>query len=424
LNAVLAAVAILLLLAGVPIGFALMGCAAFVISAANLTTPDIVPRVMTSTTDNFVFIAIPFFVFAGLLLTNTGVSESIARLIANLLGRRSGGFLYVIVICMYIMSGLSGSKTADTVAVGTPLGDMLERYGFSREEGAGVLTAATVMGETVPPSLPILILGSVTTLSIGALFSAGLLPAAVLAVCLLALIWFRSRGDSAEAMPRFSFRSLGRNAFLAIPGLCLPGILVGGIVGGIATPTEVSSFAVLYGVLLIFLYRTGVRMFWHTMQTALVMSGMLLFILPAAAAFSWLLTYAEIPQDVARAAIRVHGQPWIFVIVSILLFIFFGAALEGAAAIIVLAPIMVPAAAAVGINPLQYGIVLIIAMGIGTHLPLVGVGYYVACTAMKVPIHRVIGRTFAYLAIVLAGLVLIAFYSPFTLIVPRWMGLQ
>jgi tripartite ATP-independent transporter DctM subunit len=413
-----------LLLIGVPIGFALFGTAAFVISAANLTVPDIVPQMMLEATGNFIFVAVPFFVLAGLMLTNSGVSNSIANLIASLVGKLPGGFLQVIVVSMYLFSGLSGSKLADTVAIGSPLGDMLERHGYSRNEGAAVLTASAVMGETVPPSLAILILGSVTSLSVGTLFSAGLLPAAVLAICLMAMIFVRARRLPALPAAPTSPRLIARNTVLALPGLGLPVLLIGGIIAGIATPTEVSSFAVAYGLLLILVYRGGARMFWDTMRAALTTGGLVLFILTAAGSFSWLLTFARIPQDVADAATRTSSHPWVFVIVSIVMLIFFGAVLEGAAALIVLAPILLPVAMSLGINPLQFGLVLIISMGVGTHLPLIGVGFYVACTAMKASVNDSIKPTLIYLSILLVGLLLIAFYSPFTTLVPGWFGQQ
>jgi tripartite ATP-independent transporter DctM subunit len=413
-----------LLVIGVPIAFALLGTAAFVIPAANLTMPDIVPQTMLDSTGNFIFVAVPFFVLAGLMLTNSGVSNAIAHWIGTLVGKLPGGFLQVIVVSMYLFSGLSGSKLADTLAVGQPLGDMLERYGYSREEGAGVLTASAVMGETVPPSLAILILGSVTSLSVGTLFSAGLLPAGVLAVCLMALIFVRAKRGPKQVAPPTSPAAIARATVLALPGLGLPVLLIGGIIAGIATPTEVSSFAVVYGLLLIFVYRGGVTMFWSTMRAALTTGGLVLFVLTSASAFSWLLTFDRIPQDVADAATRTSSHPWVFVLVSIVLLVFFGAVLEGAAALIVLAPILLPVAMSLGINPLQYGLVLIIAMGFGTHLPLVGVGFYVACTAMKASVNRSIRPTFVYLGVLLIGLLLVAFYEPFTTIVPQWLGQQ
>jgi tripartite ATP-independent transporter DctM subunit len=415
-----------LLVLGVPIPFVLITSTVTVTALVGMADNEVIPQTVSASTASFLYVAVPFFVLAGLLMASSGVSTRLASFVASLVGRLPGGFYHVIVVTMYLFSGLSGSKLADTVALGSPLGEMLDRYGYEREEGAAVLAASAVMGETVPPSLAIIILGSVTSLSIGTMFIAGLLPAAVIAVFMMIYIALRARRvpRPAQAPAGWSVRTIGRTGLAAIPGLVLPVLLIGGIVGGIATPTEVSSFAVLYGLVLIAVYRTGLRSLWNTLSLALSTAGMVLFLLSSASAFSWLLAYAQIPQDVANWITAHIAYPWLFLLLSIVALVVFGAVLEGAAAIIILAPLLLPVATHFGINGIQYGLVLIISMGIGTHLPPVGLGMYVACGSMDVPVERVTRRFLNYLGVLLVGVLAIAFVSAFTVALPHLFGKQ
>jgi tripartite ATP-independent transporter DctM subunit len=415
-----------LLVLGVPIPFVLITSTVTVTALVGMADNVVIPQTVSASTASFLYVAVPFFVFAGLLMASTGVSTRLASFVASLVGRLPGAFYHVIVVTMYLFSGLSGSKLADTVALGSPLGEMLDRYGYDREEGAAVLAASAVMGETVPPSLAIIILGSVTSLSIGTMFIAGLLPAAVIAVFMMIYILLRARRmpRPAQAPTGWSLRTIGRTGLAAIPGLVLPVVLIGGIVGGVATPTEVSSFAVLYGLVLVLVYRTSMRSLWDTVSLSLTTAGMVLFLLSSASAFSWLLAYAQIPQDVANWITAHIGHSWMFLLLSIVALVVFGAVLEGAAAIIILAPLLLPVATHFGINGIQYGLVLIISMGIGTHLPPVGIGMYVACGSMDVPVERVTRRFLSYLGVLIIGVLAIAFVSAFTLVLPHLFGKQ
>jgi tripartite ATP-independent transporter DctM subunit len=408
---------------GVPIGFVLLGTSYLMIWLTEVATVSVVPQEMGDATNKFLFVAVPFFVFAGLMMASSGVSDRIAAFLQGILGRSPGGFFQVIIISMYLFSGISGSKLADTVAVGSPMRQMLDKHGYSRAEGAAVLTAAAVMGETVPPSLALLILGSVTTLSVGTLLIAGLVPAAVLAVCLMVMVYLKCRRTGAGTGPeRESWSAVGVQFLQSVPGLVLPVILVGGIAFGVATPTEVSSFAVVYGVILAFAYRVGWKDFRAIFEQSVETAGMVLFLLTSAAAFSFVLAYAQVPQDVANFVSNHLHHSWMFLLASIVVLVIFGCALEGAAAIIIMAPVLLPVATDLGIDPLKYGLLLIISMGIGTHLPPVGMGIYVAASTMKVPVERVFRPLFGYLAILMIGVLLIAFVDPLTTWLPHVLG--
>src|SRR5215469_6281814 len=236
------------ILSGVPVGFVLLLATGAYLWAAG-TSLAVLPQTMINGIGNFILLAIPFFIFAGLLMERGRISERLVRFIYMLAGHLKGGLLQVTVVSMYIVSGLSGSKPADVAAVGTVMRDKIaERHG--RAEGAAVLAAAAVMGETVPPSIAMLIVGSITNVSLAAMFLGGLIPAAVIALCLMALIYFRARQRGDETAARAPFSDIVRSGIEAFPALLMPLMLLGGILFGVATPTEVAGAAVLYGLLL------------------------------------------------------------------------------------------------------------------------------------------------------------------------------
>ena len=369
-------------------------------------------------------LSIPFFILAGYVMTEGGLSRRLTEFVITLVGRFRGGMLQVIVVCMYIVSGISGSKIADVAAVGTTMKDTMRKEGYDAGETAAVLASGAIMGETVPPSIAMLVLASVTSLSIGTLFVAGLLPAAVMAVCLMALIYARSgaRAGSTRKAPLTEIRRAGLSA---IPALVAPLILIGGIVSGIATPTEVSSTAVVYAlVLAVFFYRAlSMRQFWRVLANTAAQAGMVLFITSTASTFSWSLTLAKMPQSIAALFSVLHGSAWMFMLATIVTLVVMGALLEGLPALLIFGPLLLPLAPAFGINPLQYGIVLIIAMGLGAFSPPIGVGMFVTCSICDTSMENAARHMVPYLVVLAIGLLLVAFVPWFSLVAPRLVGM-
>jgi tripartite ATP-independent transporter DctM subunit len=276
------------------------------------------------------------------------------------------------------------------------------------------------MGETVPPSIAMLVLGSVTTLSIGALFIAGLIPAAVIAVCLMILIYFQARRAQIPRLPRASLKQISAASLAGVLPLLMPVILFGGILFGMATPTEVSSFAVIYGLALAgLIYRElGFRAFVRGVIDCALVSGMILFIMGAAASFSWTLNIASLPQRLVEILSTINNSHLLFMVVSMLLLIAAGSILEGLPALVILGPILLPIASQVGVSQLHYGIVLVIAMGIGAFMPPVGVGFYVCCAIMGTSIERSTRAMIPYVIVLCLGLLVVALVPWFTLYLP------
>lgn len=416
----------LLMALGLPVGFVLAIVAALFLFFSDTGRMIAIPSTMQAGVSNFVLLAIPFFMMAGYVMTEGGLSTRLSDFVVSLVGRVRGGLYQVIVVSMYIFSGISGSKAADVAAVGTSMKKMIRDNGYDEPEFAALLSAGAVMGETIPPSLPMLVLGSITTISMGAMFMAGLLPALVLALCLMAAIYARARMANKYPGIKTPFPVLRRHALLAMPALLVPLLLVVGIVTGFATPTEVSSVAVIYGLVLSgVLYRELTpQKIWRTVSDTAVKGGMILFITATASSFAYTLTAEGIPARIAELMIQVAGRTdWVFLLASLLILVVMGALLEGLPALLVFAPILMPLAPKFGVSPVQYGMVLLIAMGLGCFAPLVGVGMYISCSVTDTKVEAASKAMIPYAILLFVGLLIVAFVPWFSLALPRLFGL-
>jgi len=413
------------ILAGVPVGFVLLLSTAAYMWITGTASLVVLPQSMVNGTGNFILLAVPFFILAGLIMERGGISVRLVRFIYTVVGHMRGGLLQVAVLSMYVVSGLSGSKPADVAAVGTVMREQLrERHGAA--EGAAVLAASAVMGETVPPSIAMLIVGSITSVSVAGMFIGGLIPAAVMALSLMALIYVRARRAGAPRVPRVPLDAMLHAGLGAVLPLLMPGMLLAGILLGIATPTEVAAFAVVYGVFLaMVVYREmNVKTFIRTVADTAALTGVLLFIFAAASGFSWTLTVAYLPQRLVELLHSVGNSTAIFMVGSIVLLIVVGVLLEGLPSLNVLAPLLIPIAGKLGLSELHYALVLIIAMGVGGFMPLAGVGFYVCCAIMRADIEAASRAMLPYLGMVLVGLLIVAFVPWFALFLPHYFGFR
>jgi tripartite ATP-independent transporter DctM subunit len=415
----IAGVFLFLIALGIPITFALLGASLlYQIDGGWFTALTVVLNVQAGTA-NFLYLAIPFFVMAGGLLTQAGLARPLGSLATLLLGRLRGGTAHAIVGAMYVFSGISGSKLADIAGVGAAMSDIVRREGVPSRQVAALLSASAVMGETVPPSIGILILAPLVSLSVGTLFLAGVVPAAVVAIALMAVIFIRGRSAPIHG-PRLLSRAAGGILLGAAPSLLIPVVLVVGMVSGTGTPTEVSSFAVLLAFVMMVIVnkRLDLRATGRILSYTGSMSGMVLILIAAAASFSFSLTLANAPQDLGMAVSKI-SDPRIYMLATIAAMIVMGGLLEGLAAVIVLAPLMLPAAALLGIDPIHYAIVLLIAMALGAFAPPIGAGFYMASVVAGAKVDEAMRPTLFYMLIVLVALVVIALVPGISLALPH-----
>jgi tripartite ATP-independent transporter DctM subunit len=397
---------------GVPIAFG-FGLAIYGYLALTTHTPlmVLVGR-MDEGMSHLILLSVPLFVFLGLLIEMTGMARAMVAFLASLLGHVRGGLHYVLVGAMYLVSGISGSKAADMAAVAPVLFPEMKARGAKPGDLVALLAATGAQTETIPPSLVLITIGSVTGVSIAALFTGGLLPGVVLAITLSALVWWRYRGEDLSHVKRATGGEIVRSFVIALPALALPFVIRAAVVEGIATATEVSTIGIVYGLVVgLLVYR---RFDWRRLVPMLVetacLSGAILLIIGTATGMAWGLTQSGFSRALAAAMTGLPGGSAAFIAVSIAAFTVLGSVLEGIPAIVLFGPLLFPIARAVGVHEVHYAMIIILAMGIGLFAPPFGVGYYAACAIGRVDPAEGIRPIWGYLLALLIGLIVVAVF--------------
>ncbi|MDE2369070.1 MAG: TRAP transporter large permease subunit [Burkholderiales bacterium] len=396
--------------AGVPIAFAFgLATLGYVMLTTQTPTIVIVGR-MDEGVSHLILLSVPLFVFLGQLIEMTGMAKAMVAFLASLLGHVRGGLHYVLVGAMYLVSGISGSKAADMAAVAPVLFPEMKKRGAKEGDMIALLSAAGAQTETILPSIVLITIGSVTGVSIAALFTGGMLPGVVLAAFLVAVVWARYRREDLSGVRRANWREIGRAFVVAVPAIALPFIIRAAVVEGVATATEVSTIGIAYGVIAgLLIYR---QFDWKRVYPMLVdtasLSGSILLIIGAATAMAWGLTQSGFSNTLSEAMRALPGGAAGFMAVSILAFIVLGSVLEGIPAIVLFGPLLFPIARSVGIHEVHYAMVVILAMGLGLFAPPFGVGYYAACAIGRVNPDEGIRPIGAYMLALFVGLVIVA----------------
>ena len=396
--------------AGIPIAFSFgLATLGYLACATHVPLTVLVARMDTGMSHP-VLLSVPLFVFLGLLIEMTGMAQVMVRFLANLLGHIRGGLSFVLIGAMYLVSGISGSKAADMAAVAPVLFPEMEQRGAVRGDLVALLAATGAQTETIPPSLILITIGSVTSISIAALFTGGLMPALVVGLMLCAMVAFRARRSDTVLPQRASLRDIGKSFVIAIPALVLPFLIRGAVIGGIATATEVSTIGIVYCVLAgVLIYRQFdvSRLLPMLVQTA-SLSGAILLIVGAATSMAWAITSSGFSSIVAHWIAVMPGGAVTFMAISIVLFVVLGSVLEGIPVIVLFGPLLFPLAKQVGIHEVHYAMVAILAMGVGLFAPPFGVGYYVACAIGRCNPDDGMRHIWRYLAALIAGLIIVA----------------
>jgi tripartite ATP-independent transporter DctM subunit len=396
--------------AGVPIAFAFaLGTFGFLVFVARVPTGVLVGR-MDEGMSHLILLAVPLFVFLGLLIEMTGMARVMVAFLAGVIGHIRGGLSYVLVGAMYLVSGISGSKAADMAAVTPVLFPEMQRRGAKPGDLVALLSATGAQTETVPPSLVLITIGSVTGVSIAALFTGGLMPAIVLGLTLCIVVGARYRTDDLTGVRRATWREVGRNFLIGLPALALPFVIRAAVVEGVATATEVSTIGIVYSIVAgLFIYR---QFEWRRLMPMLVetasLSGAILLIIGAATGMAWALTQSGFSRDLALFMGGLPGGRVTFLAVSIVAFIVLGSVLEGIPAIVLFGPLLFPIARQVGVHEVHYAMVVVLAMGIGLFAPPFGVGYYAACAIGKVAPDEGMRPIMGYLLALAVGILVVA----------------
>jgi len=401
-----------LVVIGVPIAFAMAMASSMFIFAEGRVPLALITQRLFSGVDSFPLMAVPFFILSGLVMDSGGISRRLIRLAKSLVGHIRGGLAMVVTVAEIFFSGISGSTTADISAIGSTLIPAMRKAGYTAEQAAAIVAGAASMGVLIPPCIMMVVLGSMVNISVGKLFIAGFLPGLLMAAGLLALIYFQARrGLLPDARDPFSWREIAGSLSDSLLALLLPVIIFGGILLGVATPTEIAAVAAVYSVAIsAFAYK---ELDWpgllHALEQTTVLTGVALLLIGFASTFSWILASQQFPAAIAGLMLSISREPWVFMALSVAVFLLAGVFLEGLPAIIVLVPILLPISTTLGIDPIHYAIVAIGAVGVGIFMPPLGIGILLAAALADRRVDQV-GRVFIpYFLTLTLALIVIAY---------------
>ena len=412
------------LLSSVPIAIAI-GMASM--GALVMLSPDfliLVPQKILSGIDSFTLLAIPMFIFAGTVMGNGGIARRIVNLALIFVGQVRGGLGFVVILSTMFFSGVCGSASADTAAIGSAtMPEMLKRK-YPPAFATALLAASGATASIIPPSIDLIIIGIVSGISIGGLFAAGILPGVFNAMALMALCYYyavRLNLPVTEPTNWVEKQAIFKDGILAV---LMPIIILGGILGGVFTPTEASAVAVIYGLVVsIFIYR---ELKWSQLPAILLQSakltGIVMLILGMASAFSFALAFERIPHLLAHFIVTYADNWVVFVLFVNVLFFLLGMIMDALPAIIILMPILVPAGVALGMDPIHIGIFVAANVSMSLFTPPVGVCLYVACGLSKLPIEAVFKPLLPFMGMLLITLLTISYVPEITLFIPRLLG--
>lgn len=370
----------LLLVAGIPIAVSLGMATMITVATLDLPLAVIAQRIFTGL-DSAAIMAIPFFVLAGNLMSSGGISRRLVDFVNSIVGKARGGMAYAMVAGCAFFAALSGSAPATVVAIGSMLYPDVVRLGYPKERAAGLLAVAGGLGPIIPPSIIMVVYGTITNCSIGDMFASGLVAGLMIVIVLVCLCWHYSRKENwPKEEGRLDLRVFLRSAFKALPAVFLPVLILGGIYSGYQTPTESAATAAVYAFLVgVFLYREiSLRDLPKILLDSARGSAMILFILATSTAFSWLFTFSGISRALTQSIIGLNLAPILFCLLVAIILLIFGTFLEGIATCVLLVPVLWPIASTLGIDVIHFGMIVCIANVIGTMTPPVAVNLFAA----------------------------------------------
>jgi len=408
-----------------PISIAIgLACLGYLLARGNIQL-IIAPITIIGGMDSFVLLAVPLFVLVGDLMNTGGITNRLVTFARALVGHIRGSLGISTVLGEYIFSGISGASVADVSAMGSILIPAMKRGGYRPERAVSIVASASAMGMLVPPCIPMVVLANLTNLSVASLFMAGFLPAACMALPLILLIYVQARRENIPRERRQSAREVLVAFRRALLPLLTPVIILGGILGGIVTPTEAGMIGVIYALILgVFVYREiKLRDLMPILVNTASLTGMILLLVGTASLLSWIFAAEKVPGLLANLIMQISGSLALFLLITIVVFVVFGAFLEGLPALIIFTPILFPIVSQFPIVPLHYGIIMITALGIGLFLPPMGIGFLIACALGKVNVGNATRVYTPYLLVLLIGALIVAFVPWFTLVLPRIVNL-
>lgn len=415
---------VLLLLLGVPIAF-VIGIVAYVgiVMIGNIPVTTMVQS-MFAGLDSFVLLAVPLFILAANLMNQGKISERLIRFAIMLVGHIRGGLAQANIVVSMFFGGISGSSTADTAGVGKILIPSMVKEKYSKETAVAVTASSSTMGMIIPPSIPMVIYGSLVSVSVGKMFLAGIVPGLALGLGLMILVWFFAHRYEYPRHNRVKVKKVLAEGVKSLPPLFTPVIIIGGIMGGFVTPTEAAILACIYAFLLSFLVYRSIRLrdLPEILFDTLKLSSLTLIALSTATALGRLISYYNVPQKVGVFFDTFFPSPWLFLLAVILLFLFVGMYMDTVPAIILFVPIVLPTATAFGIDPIHFGIVIMLCLAVGLITPPYGLCLLLASSIAKLSVGRSFRALIPHLLVILFIILLVAYIPSIAMWIPDTFG--
>lgn len=377
---------------GVPIAFALLLSAVFMMLYLDNFSAQIIAQNVISGADNYTMMAVPFFILAGDLMGSGGLSKRIVNMSLALMGHVRGGLGYVTILVMVLFAGLAGSAVASAAALGAILIPMMADAGYSRERATALIASGSLIDPIIPPSIPMIVFGVIGGVSISKLFVSGIFPGLMMAVALAVTWGIVSRKDNVAPLPRRSFKEMVKAILEAVWALLLPTIIVVGMRTGIFTATEASVVAVAYAIFVgsVVYKELTLKIFFRSVVSAAKMTSVVMFLLAAAMVSAWLIAIANIPQTVTEILQPFMGNRLILMLIINVVIIVIGTAMDATPTILILTPVLMPIVKQAGIDPVYFGLIFVLNNMIGLLTPPVGTVLNVACSAGKVSFERLV----------------------------------
>lgn len=416
---------IIFLVLGMPIAFTLGFPTLLFILFNNPAWMSVIPQRLFYGMNSFVFLAIPFFIMAGEIMSESKVTDRIINFTDSLIGHVRGGLAHVNVLTSMFFAGISGAALSDVAALGSIFIPSMEKNGYTRKFSAAITATSSIQGPIIPPSLIIIVYASIMGCSVGALFSAGIVPGVLIGVSDILVILFlgKKRGYPKSDIP-FSIKRVFHSFILALPALVVPIIIMGGILGGIFTPTEAGAVAVLYGALLgIFALKTlKLNVFKKIFKSTIKKTATLFLIVGFANIFSWVLAMENVPALLEKYVFGWTDNVYIILLIINFILLFMGTWLETAAALLLVGPVFGPALVNMGIHPIHLGMIMIVNLTIGLITPPFGVCLYGASSVSGCTVEEISKEALPYIIINIVVLFLITFFPQLSLFFPKLFG--
>ena len=380
---------------GVPLAVVIIGAGTLYIMFATDVPLSIVAQRLFAGIDDFTLMAIPLFVVAGFLMNEVGLTERLVTLARLMLRRVYGGLAQVAVLVSMLFGGVSGAASADLAAVGITMIPQMERDGYKREFSTATITTASLMGAVIPPSIPFIIYGVQSGTSIGKLFLAGIIPGIGIGIAVMITNYILLKRSGFVTPKLTAEQDLKGKALVlsvrdALIAILMPVVIIGGILGGVFTPTEAAAVAVLYALIVgVFVFRTlSIRKLIEVLRGSVIMTAVVMIIVVGSAVLNWALAYSQLPQLVAQFMLSITDNQTVFLLIVLVLLLIIGMPLDPVPAIIIVTPVLLPAALSFGVDPVHFGVVMVLALTLGLATPPVGASLFVAMSISKVSMSR------------------------------------